>query len=260
MTRVPTMTGVRLSFVCLFLIMIQTSSGFFFSFKRGKQSASRPVDQACVAKARRGDCRFYQCFNERHSCGDSITNYAIKSGYAFCSRFDTHKDQMTAQGRRWLNGTRLCAMEKMLDLYRLDALSCADVDSQMRESQAECDAENGLCGSRLLVENKDVFSDVYALNRRSAVQFLETVKKCTLAKFQEASTWFRDQLHSFGDIGQSFLPLFQEVEQRMGQLRNDIQGEFSQLRDTVQQIGRAFGAGNAVTPNSEKILEDDEVD
>lgn len=242
-------------FVFLCLVMVQTSSAFFFNFRRAtKQAANRSLDEECVTKARRGDCRFYQCFNERYPCADS-NNYAIKYGYRFCSRFDLYYDQLTVQGQRWLNGTRLCAMEKMLDFYRLNELSCTEVDSQMKEKQAACEAENGLCNGRLLVENKDIFSDVYALNRRSAVQFLQTVKQCSLTKFREVATWFREQLHSFGEIGQSVLPFFQEVEQRMERLRENIQGEFSQLRDTAQQIGRAFGA-----TNSEETAEDDEVD
>ena len=67
------------------------------------------------------------------------------------------------QGKRWINATRLCAMNKMLEFYRDDHINCGDVEGESKRSMADCAAEHGICGGSLLMDNKDVFGDVLKL-------------------------------------------------------------------------------------------------
>lgn len=216
------------------------------------QDARLPKDERCLEDGRKGVCSFYTCFNERHQCPDS-TNYAIKYGWRFCSRFELYRDQLTLEGKRWLNGTRLCAMEKLLEFYRADSISCSDVETEMKASEAVCEAENGLCHGRLLIDNKEIFSDVYALNHQSVARFLHSIKQCTIVKFREAAAWFSDQLHNVRGVGDSVLPFFQELDQHVEQLKGNFQSRFSPLSDTFSEIRRGFESSNSGQQDDEEI-------
>ena len=65
------------------------------------------------------------------------------------------------QGQNWINATRVCSMMKMLEFYRDSHINCKDVQGEMQEMHAECEAEHGVCDHDLLMDNKEVFADVY---------------------------------------------------------------------------------------------------
>jgi len=67
------------------------------------------------------------------------------------------------QAKRWINATRLCAMNKLLEFYRDDHINCADVEGESKRAVATCETEHGICDGSLLFDNKDAFGDVYRL-------------------------------------------------------------------------------------------------
>lgn len=227
--------------VTLLLVTLHLSSAFFLNTRTGKQAAKKPIDEECMAKARSGDCAFYLCFDERHPCSSIGSNsYAITYGLKFCSRFDDHKRELTSEGRRWLDGTRLCSMEKMLDLYREESISCSKVEEEMKEWHAACEAENGLCQGQLLSENKEVFSYVYELDAQSVIRFLYSVKQCAGSKLSEVTAWFSDQLHDVDEASRSVLPLFKDLEKQAKTFKENMEEKFNQIRDTFQLFGKTL--------------------
>ena len=54
-------------------------------------------------------------------------------------------------------------MERMLEFYREEEIDCEEVEDKMKTAHAQCEAHYGLCRGRLLTDNREVFSDVYAL-------------------------------------------------------------------------------------------------
>jgi hypothetical protein len=219
--------------VFLCLAVVCGSDAFLFDlFKTKKQNATKPIDEACIAKARQGDCQFYVCFDERHPC-DSDSNYALKYGWRFCSRFDLYKDQLTNEGRAWLNNSRLCSMERMLEYYRSNSINCDDLEDEMQEKHAECEVESGMCRGNLLTQNREAFSDVYALNRRSVTHFMMSVKHCAASAMREVATWFHDQFHDNGNS--SIAPFLRDLQRQMRQLQEDFQVEVDKIRESFRE-------------------------
>ena len=52
-------------------------------------------------------------------------------------------------------------MTKMLEFYRASHINCRDVEAEMQENHAECEAEHGICDGDMLMENKEVLQDVF---------------------------------------------------------------------------------------------------
>ena len=59
-------------------------------------------EDPCVTKAKAGDCEFYSCFEEKHSCPKKI-NYATEYGLNFCKRYDKHLSEFTSDVRYFLS-------------------------------------------------------------------------------------------------------------------------------------------------------------
>jgi len=57
----------------------------------------------------------------------------------------------------------MCTMERLVNFYRAAEVNCREVDDVMKDEQALCEAENGICTGQLLSDNREVFTDVYSL-------------------------------------------------------------------------------------------------
>ena len=55
------------------------------------------IDETCIAKAQRGDCMFYVCFDQRHPCMSN--EYALTYGWRFCKRYDNNYNRFTPEVR-----------------------------------------------------------------------------------------------------------------------------------------------------------------
>jgi len=228
--------------LCLMLVAHEvTATSILDAFTSTSQDAVGPVEESCVEYAHAGNCQFFRCFEDRHPC--STRNYAIDYGWRFCSRFDNEKDRMTVDGQRWLNDTRQCTMEHLLAFYREDSITCSDVAATMKDQRGSCEVESGLCSAGVLVDNREVFTDVYALNRQSATQFVHSMKHCTISTARQVATWFRDQ---FGHI--SVTSVIREVRNQLRELGADILHE-------IRRIGDSLSNSAGVSPN---IIDDND--
>jgi len=201
-----------------------TGTSILDAFRTTSQNAVGPIQDSCVEHAHAGSCQFYLCFEQRHPC--QSRNYATEYGWRFCSRFDLEKDRMTSAGRRWLNDTRQCAMEHLLAYYRQDSIVCSDLAATMKDQHGACEVESGLCRGRMLFNNRQVFTGVYALNRQSATQFVHSMKHCAISTARQVATWFRDQLGSI-----QVNEVVSEVRSQLRELAADVLHEIGRLRD-----------------------------
>jgi len=216
-------------------------------FGSSQQQAIGPIQEECVQFGRQGSCQFYVCFEQRHPCESN--NYALDYGWRFCSLFDTYRGRLSERAQQWLNDTRVCAMEQLINIYRSPSVRCDEVASFMKNAQAACEVQHGLCSSSLLTENRDVFTDVYTVNRRSAANFLYAVKHCTMSMFREVSSWFEDHLgHS-------------RVVPVLRQLRDHVRDHVRDFRDDVSNEARRFRSlfTSAVEENSVDPDDNDDV-
>jgi len=95
----------------------------------------------------------------------------------------------------------------------------------MKDKQAACEVENGLCSGSLLTDNRPVFSNVYTLNRRSTSHFLQSIKHCALSKFREVAAWFQDHASHV-----QVAPILRELRDQLRVLRNELFDELRGLR------------------------------
>ena len=65
------------------------------------------------------------------------------------------------QAKEWIKNTRKCSMVKMLEFYRATHINCNDVEQEMQDNHAACEAEHGVCDHSLLMDNKNVLMDIY---------------------------------------------------------------------------------------------------
>jgi len=107
-----------------------------------------------------------------------------------------------------------------------DSIVCSDVAASMKNQHAACEVESGLCNGGLLFSNRQVFTDVYALNRQSATQFVHSMKHCAISTARQVATWFRDQV---GRI--PVTPVIREVRSQLRELGADILHEIRRLRN-----------------------------
>ena len=234
----------------LFCVALHTSSAFLSYFLGPRKTpAVGPIDADCVSKALDVNCSFYQCFNERHPCGDS-ENYAVNYGWRFCSRFDAHRNRLTAEGQRWLKAARNCSMVKILKHYRENAISCSAVQENMREAHADCESTHGLCRGRLIADNKEVLADVYTVSLNSGSQFLYSLEKCAMAQVSDAVTWLSARLLDFQGTGetvaQSVHPIVNDIRGQARNMGENVAREFSGWGTRLLNIGRLlFGSGES---------------
>jgi len=201
-----------------------TASSILDAFRTSRQNAVGPIEDSCVEHAHAGNCFFYLCFEDRHPC--PTRNYATEYGWRFCSRFDREKDRMTVDGRRWLNDTRQCSMEHLLVHYRAASVVCSDIAATMKDQHGACEVESGLCSHRILFNNREIFTDVYALNRQSVTQCMHSMKHCAVSTARQVASWFRDQISHI-----PVMPVVREVRSQLRELGVDILHEIGRLRN-----------------------------
>jgi len=217
----------KLMILCLLLVGHKAiATSILDAVTTPTQTAAIPIEDSCIDYAHGGDCQFFRCFEDRHPCPSR--NYAIDYGWRFCSRFDLEKSRMTVDGQRWLNDTRQCIMEQLLAFYLEDSVVCSDLAATMKDQRGSCEVESGLCSAGILVDNKEVFTDVYSFNRQSATQFVHSVKHCTISTARQVANWFRDNV---GRI--SVTSVIREVRNQIRELGADILGEIRRIRDTL---------------------------
>jgi len=135
----------------------------------------------------------------------------------------------------------------------------------MRDAQAACEVENGLCSGQLLVDNRDVFTDVFALNRRSVSHLLHAVKHCSVTRLRQVAAWFRstpyhaDVTALLRDVTSGARRLRDElradVRTRVDRLRDDVRARVDRLRAAIS--GRVEGRVEAAREGGRVVLEDD---
>ncbi|ELT93371.1 hypothetical protein CAPTEDRAFT_227571 [Capitella teleta] len=209
--------------VSLFLAgLLPESQAWWFFESSGRQEAEGPISETCIAKASRGVCDFYPCFDQRHPCEDD--NYALTYGWRFCSQFELHYTRLDDEGKRWVNATRKCAMAAMLEFYNDDNVNCQDVEAEMIEAHGECEAQNGLCSASLLQNNNHVFEDIYGVNERSANRLLQSLKHCGRSQARELVQWL-------GTRFETLIPNLREFFQSWGdKIKEGVSGIIENIR------------------------------
>lgn len=217
--------------------LIASSQAWFFG-RSGRQEAEGPVSQDCINLARRGDCHFYTCFDERHPCTNN--NYALNYGWRYCVRFEQNYPMFTQQGKDWVNNTRKCAMDKMLEFYEATHINCEDVQAEMKDNHGRCEADHGLCDSNLLTENKEAFRNIYGVTKKTVMRFVFSVKHCGLSTVRDVVGWF-DNLDlnlDFDSIRDQIRDHWEDLQDTLGDAFEDIRGAVDDF--DVDDLGDFF--------------------
>ncbi|CAG2195948.1 unnamed protein product [Mytilus edulis] len=146
------------------------------------------TDPMCEAKADLGDCTFYDCFEDRYSCG--LCGFPKTYDLYNCEKMHMplYLDSFTPQGQKFVLDAGKCLTLFMKSLYRLDRLSCDVVKHQMEEKVTECFISSGFCD--ILMENRNALWSVYNVkkilkNPKIVGEVMEISKNCS----EQISTW-----------------------------------------------------------------------
>lgn len=127
-----------------------------------ENAPARERDSACEAKADRGECSFYDCFEERYPCGECgfARDYAMYN----CERFTNPRfyNNFNSQGRQWVNNTGRCLTKKMKTLYERPSLSCRETKTYMLGVISDCYVQSGFCD--IMIGNARALVDVYEVD------------------------------------------------------------------------------------------------
>ncbi|XP_052277749.1 uncharacterized protein LOC127876478 [Dreissena polymorpha] len=118
------------------------------------------VTDECLQMAARGDCGFYQCLERRFQCGSE--GYALKIGYHLCNKSDEIHSRFTAQGQRYMEGSKVCITNALLPVYKQNSIRCDDVMSEGARAMRTCSYEEfaGMDACTFIRGNMDAYNDM----------------------------------------------------------------------------------------------------
>ncbi|KAK7097548.1 uncharacterized protein [Littorina saxatilis] len=140
------------------LLGLSSATALFFDRSNTVANANgQPIDEQCIAHGEAGNCEFYDCFEQRLSCGAS--GYMKKFGTPYCDRFQRSLSTFTPQGQAFVNGSSQCLTKALLPYYRQDQVDCHRLSHEAFDVVSSCYASNGFCV--VLKDNAPVFMDIY---------------------------------------------------------------------------------------------------
>ncbi|CAC5374593.1 Coadhesin,Thrombospondin-1,Adhesion G protein-coupled receptor B1,Mucin-like protein,Hemicentin-1,Thrombospondin-2 [Mytilus coruscus] len=111
-----------------------------------EQHCPASVDPQCVAKANRGDCQFYRCFEQQRQCGKS--GYLIGYGYKYCNRFKSFYSSFTTAGKKWIDCVRPCLTKALIGKYQESlgpGQKCNQLKTYAFDTHVKCYLDCGFC-------------------------------------------------------------------------------------------------------------------
>jgi hypothetical protein len=100
----------------------------------------RAVCPVCTPSAT--SCSYYSCLESQYHCGPD--GYPIGYGLKFCSAFDAHASDFSAEGQQWINATKLCLQQKLQPDAQCNS-TCSQVHDDAFAAHAGCYVDNGVC-------------------------------------------------------------------------------------------------------------------
>ncbi|CAH1795481.1 unnamed protein product [Owenia fusiformis] len=165
-----------------------------FAREHPVQPALAEVSDECIRYAETGDCRFYQCFEERHPCGHGA--YIQKYGWGYCHGFVREINRFNTRGKRWVNETKKCSMRALLTKYRASQYDCHAIKHHAEDTHRDCAINKGFCA--ILWPNREALMDIYKLGSKK--HLLRTIAVCG----RDAITRFLGQIGSSLMFGTPF--------------------------------------------------------
>ncbi|KAF7350997.1 hypothetical protein MSAN_01661900 [Mycena sanguinolenta] len=93
------------------------------------------------------NCSFYvDCLEQRYHCGPS--GYPLGYGEKYCTKFQTHRATLSANGQTWMLATMQCLQEALVSdaIGALNATtSCAALKDKAFATHANCYVSSGVC-------------------------------------------------------------------------------------------------------------------
>ncbi|ELU00177.1 hypothetical protein CAPTEDRAFT_220807 [Capitella teleta] len=212
----------------LVAVLLPLTEGWWFIRTNSRQKAEGDIKRDCIAKAKKGTCDFFVCFDQRHPCEHS--NYALSFGWKFCTAFDQHYARFDAEAKNWINGTRKCVMEAMLEFYNEEHVNCQDVSEEMKDAHGRCGAENGICSLPLLHNNKHVLTDIYGVNEKTLHRMALFFKHCGKNTFYAIGDWFTD----------TFKGIWPKVDNFFSGFGDKLKEGFEATKDTLKEWGNTL--------------------
>ncbi|XP_045203724.1 uncharacterized protein LOC123556806 [Mercenaria mercenaria] len=121
-------------------------------------SPTAEVTGECRRLAGWGQCAFYDCLEDRFTCGDD--GYTLKISKHFCSKIDRNFGTFDDIGQLWLNRTSICLLSYMLPIYEQDSTTCSAIKDAGITAILNCNAEvvdgTDFCG--FVQTNGDAYS------------------------------------------------------------------------------------------------------
>ena len=174
---------------CLLLVLV----GLFLNTNtcRGKsvQTVQQQISPDCYAPSGK-TCRWYRhCLEQRHSCEQSSSPYAIAFAEHFCLRFDKMYGTFSTKGQQWIDATRKCLQVAMVPLLNSTwSPTCKEIRNFAFASHSPCYVSSSSEGHSIcrlpFFDWLRVFRTIKSAFIKVAIPTLggalETVKGCVL--------------------------------------------------------------------------------
>lgn len=162
------------------------------------------TDPACEQKSREGSCDFYQCFDNRRSCGTD--GYALGYGKKYCNRFGDFYNDFTSDGQAMIDCVRKCLTKALLNQYSSGQASgggCDQIKNIAFDSHVDCYYNCNFCN--VYANNKIALYHVYEVNDFFSTLALKQVvtvgAKCGGDLLHNIQSWASGLMDSIPIIG-----------------------------------------------------------
>ncbi|XP_002740238.1 uncharacterized protein LOC100370384 [Saccoglossus kowalevskii] len=129
-------------------------------------------DSSCEELATFGDCDFFDCFENRYTCGPD--GFALSFGKVFCEQENKYKMYLKNSGGTSMGNVQTCVMNAMLTEYRKNSSSCKDIEFNMLDAYRGCYDQYFDCD--FVRDNQFQLTNIYALPQLSSTTLQDVAK------------------------------------------------------------------------------------
>ncbi|AZZ37720.1 hypothetical protein CIK05_13240 [Bdellovibrio sp. qaytius] len=117
---------------------------FAFSTSLVVNAKDIPSAQSCAEKI--GTCEYYNCLEERESCGSN--GYYLKFAAHYCRKYQEKQNKYTDRGQEFLTSIRTCLQDELERerIHSNELPSCSKIENFAIETHKYCYQKSNFCG------------------------------------------------------------------------------------------------------------------
>lgn len=176
----------------------------------------RDVDatDSCVALTSKGDCNFYRCFDQKHTCPVE-QNFAYNVASYLCRRTENFLNFFEDKAKKYLRAVKRCHMEALVPIYKSELATCAQIEAVGLDiltggilpasvDDINCFFQNKtFCDVMEDPQNVQLLYDLYGgygyIEYRVFVHFVRLIQKCSFVAVESFNERYAKRFMTFED-------------------------------------------------------------